>query len=110
MPKNRAVTNAINQSEFVELIAQKGYTKRDAKQLVKDVVATLKECMVGGTGVTLTGFGTFAVVHIEGREMKCGIANSDGGRMYVPEHNCPKFYASPNLKRAMRDYDLDNDE
>lgn len=92
--------NVMNQSDFVNLIAEKGYTKRDAKQLVEDVVDTLEECLVHGMGVTLHGFGTFYPLRVEEKEM----SNSfNGGRMIVPAHNCPKFAPSVKLREAMRD-------
>lgn len=94
--------NTMCQSDFVNLIAEKGYTKRDAKQLVADVINTLEECLINGISVTFSGFGTFRVVHMEGRNMHCGTFVNEEGMVYVPEHNYPKFVASAGLKRAMR--------
>ena len=54
----------MKQRDFVELLAAKGYTKKDAKQIVDDMIGTLMECLAEGEEVHFHGFGSFSVIDL----------------------------------------------
>lgn len=90
----------MKQRDFVELLATKGYTKKDAKQIVDDMLSTLMECMAEGDEVHFHGFGTFSVIDVADRE---SIDMQSQERIIIPGHKAPKFQPGKSLRRAVRE-------
>lgn len=90
----------MKQIEFIERLAEKGYTKRDAKQIVDDMMNTIIECMINGESVKLHGFGTFSVADIPDRE---SVDVQTKERFVIPGHKAPKFIAGKLLRRAVKE-------
>lgn len=90
----------LNKKEFIEALAEKGYTKKDASQVIDDVFDTIIEQMAVGNEVSIHGFGSFAVTTTAAHE----ITNvKNGERILVPEYKTPRFVAGSPLKRAVRE-------
>jgi len=90
----------MNRKEFIDALAEKGYTKKDAGQIIDDVFDTVIEAMATGDEVFIYGFGTFAVTTTSAHEVK---NIKDGKMMLVPEYKTPRFIAGQPLKRAVRE-------
>lgn len=90
----------MKQRDFVELLAAKGYTKKDAKQIVDDMIGTLMECLAEGEEVHFHGFGSFSVIDLGDRE---SIDMQTQERIIIPGHKAPKFLAGKSLRRAVRE-------
>lgn len=94
------MNQSLKHREFVELLAKKGYTKKDAKQIVDDFIVTLMECMAAGDEIHFHGFGTFSVIEVDDRE---SVDMQTQERIVIPGHSVPKFSAGKSLRRAVRD-------
>lgn len=94
------MNQSMKQRDFVELLTTKGYTKKDAKQVVDDVIATLMECLAEGNEVHFHGFGTFSVIDMNDRE---SVDMQTQERIIIPGHKAPKFQAGKSLRRAVRE-------
>jgi len=90
----------MNKRDFIERLAKKEYTIKDATIIVEDFLDTLEEIMVEGESVTFHGFGTFGT--IERKERKSTCVNS-GDTILIPAFRSPKFEAGKSLKRSVRD-------
>lgn len=90
----------MNKRDFIERLAKKEYTIKDATIIVDDFLDTLEEIMVEGESVTFHGFGTFS--SIERKERKSTCVNS-GDIIFIPAFRSPKFEAGKSLKRSVRD-------
>ena len=90
----------MKQSDFVNLLATKGYTKKDAKQVVDDFIATLMECIAEGDEVHFHGFGTFSTIEVGDKE---ALDVHTRERFVIPGHKLPKFQAGKRLRRAVQD-------
>ena len=89
----------IKKREFIDLLAQKGYTKKDAEIITDDFVKTVEEILTSGDSVMFHGFGTFEVKSHKPREGK-GLNNEP---ISIQGYACPKFTAGKQLKRAVRE-------
>lgn len=90
----------LKRDDFAARLAQKGYTKADAKQIAHDVIDTIVECMANGESIMFHGFGTFSVVEVAEREM---IDMQSKERILIPGHKAPKFSPGIELKRIVRE-------
>lgn len=90
----------MNKSEFVDRLAQKGYTKKAANELVDDVIRTIIEVLTEGEPVHFYGFGTFTVRENATREL---VDYQTHERITVPGFKSPKFAPGKLLKRAVKE-------
>lgn len=90
----------MKKKDFVDALAEKGYTKKDATQVVTDVFETVIEQLAAGNEVFIYGFGTFAVKTTPAHEIT---AVKNGERILLPEYKTPRFVAGGPLKRAVRE-------
>lgn len=90
----------MNKTGFIEMLAQKGYTKKAAAEIVDDVLDTIAESLVAGETIQFYGFGTFAVRESAERE---GVDYQTHERITIPSHKAPKFAPGKLLKRAVKE-------
>jgi len=90
----------LNRAEFITRLAAKGYTKKDAEQVMNDMIRTIMEAMVDGESISFHGFGTFSVNDVAEREM---VDMQSKERIVIPGHKSPKFAAGKLLKRAIKE-------
>lgn len=90
----------MTKTEFIEKLAQKGYTKKAAAEIVDDVLNTITEELVAGETVQFHGFGTFTVRESAERE---GVDYQSKERIVVPAHKAPKFVPGKLLKRSIKE-------
>lgn len=90
----------MNKTEFIEKLAQKGYTKKAAGIAVDDVLNTIAEALAAGETLQFYGFGTFAVRESAER---VGVDYQTKERITVPAHKAPKFTPGKLLKRAVKE-------
>lgn len=90
----------MNKDDFARRLAQRGYTKTDAKQITNDVLDTITECLLDGQEVNFHGFGSFRVINARPRET---VNMHTGERVVVAGHAAPKFAAGQELRRVIKD-------
>lgn len=90
----------MNKSDFICLLAQKGYTKKDADKIIEDVFMTLTESLMDGEPVMIHGFGTFSIRDSAPRE---AVDMHTKERITIPGHKAPKFTPGKMLKRAIKE-------
>lgn len=86
----------MKQKEVVERLVERGYTKKDARQVINDVIAVIGEAMASGEEVQFHGFGTFIAKQLEDRKTK---DINTGEWITIPGHKVPRFVPSEALKR-----------
>lgn len=86
--------------DFINRLAQKGYTKNDAGIILDDFIRTIEEILVEGESVMFYGFGTFDVR--ERVERVC-IDPQTKERIVIPSYRTPKFTAGKSFKRAVKE-------
>ncbi|MCR5718232.1 MAG: HU family DNA-binding protein [Oscillospiraceae bacterium] len=90
----------MKKAELIKIVAEKTGSKsqKDAAVYVDAVFETIKEAMVQGEKVTLTGFGVFEVRDRAAKQCK----NPRTHEMQdVPACKAPAFKAGKNLKEAV---------
>lgn len=89
----------MKKAELIQAVAEKtGKSKKDAGVFVDAVFESIKDALVAGDKVTLTGFGVFEVRERAAKQCK----NPRTGEMQdVPACNAPAFKAGKNLKEAV---------
>lgn len=90
----------MNKSEFIDIVAKKGYTKKAASVIIDDVIKSISEVLANGDSIQLYGFGTFSVRETGDRE---GIDFQSKERIVIPGHKAPKFTPGNMLKRAVKE-------
>ena len=90
----------MNRNDFVNLLAEKGYTKKDAEQIVLDVFDTLTQALVDGESVQFHWFGTFSVRDSAARE---SVDVKTKERITIPGHKAPRFLPGKNLKKSIKE-------
>lgn len=90
----------LGELDFIEKLAEKGYTKKDAKYILKDFLDVLTDVMVCGEGVRFHGFGTFRVADVKGREM---VDMQTKERILIPGHRVAKFTPGESLRRTVKE-------
>lgn len=76
-----------------------GATQRDIKIVVETVFDTIKNTVVSGEKVNITGFGSFESVE---HAAKTGRNPKDGSAIQIPASKAPKFKASKIFKDAVK--------
>lgn len=90
----------MTKAEIVAEIAKKSGIERAAVAIVVDeFMTTVKDVMSYGENVYLRGFGTFAINHRAARYQNIKQGTE---RLYVPEHNEPKFKPCPEFKEMVK--------
>ena len=90
----------MTKKELVERVSKKvGLTKRTAQATVNAVFGNIKEAMVKGDKVVITGFGTFKV---RKRAPRAGRNPQTGGSITIAGHKLPGFTAGKSLKRLFK--------
>lgn len=86
-------------NELVERFRVRGYSKRAANIILKDVKEIFEEALASGESITLRGFGTFSV-----REAKPKMMNDvqTGERRLTPAHRAPRFLPSIRLRKICK--------
>ena len=95
-----------NKKDLTNAIAiATGKTKKDSKEIVDTIMATIKAELSNGEGSTvkLVNFGTFKVVN---RKARKGRNPRTGEALDIPAKNVVRFKAGKGLKEAV-DYDAD---
>jgi DNA-binding protein HU-beta len=90
----------IYKEEFIERLAQKGYTKRDAGVIMEDFLATVTELLTDGESVMFRGFGNFEVRNYAAKEV---ISPSTKEPISVPAYKAPHFTPGKLLKQKVKD-------
>ncbi|MBE6850998.1 MAG: HU family DNA-binding protein [Ruminococcus sp.] len=89
----------MKKAELIQAVAEKlDCSKKDADLAVNAVLESIKDTLVAGEKVSLTGFGVFEVRERSAKKCK----NPRTGEMQdVPACKAPAFKAGKNLKEAV---------
>lgn len=96
-----SVKNAdkINRTEFIDRLAEKlGLSKTQAEKTLGVVLDLIKELLVEGYKINLTGFGLFGVSKRSARQ---GINPKTGEKMSIPATKSVSFKPSKPLKESV---------
>lgn len=86
--------------EIVDRLAEKGYTKKDARTILDDVFTMINEVLLDGDDVVIHGFGMFTVKDIKERE---SIDVNTKERITIPAYKAPRFVAGDTLRRSIKE-------
>ena len=90
----------MTKKELVERVAKKvGLTRKSSEQAVNSIFAIIRESMVKGDKVVITGFGTFKV---RKRATRAGRNPQTGSSIKIAGHKLPGFTAGKALKRLIK--------
>lgn len=90
----------MTKKELVNRVAKKvGLTRKTAEQTVNAVFGNIREAMVKGDKVVVTGFGTFKV---RKRATRTGRNPQTGNALKISGHKLPGFTAGKSLKRLIK--------
>lgn len=90
----------MTKKQLVDRVAKKvGLTKKSAESAVNAVFGNIKEAMVKGDKVVVTGFGTFMV---RKRATRTGRNPQTGNAIKIMGHKLPGFTAGKTLKRLIK--------
>jgi len=86
----------MNKDELATAVAAKtGITKRTAEEVVNAVLDTIADVVRDGDRVTLSGFGTFALVE---RAARKGRNPKTGNMIVIAARKAPRFTPGKKLK------------
>lgn len=94
------MNNALNKADFINLMAAKGYTKKDADTIIDDVFKTIMEVLAEGDSVRFHGFGSFEVRNVKERESTNPYTHEP---LMIHGHKAPKFVAGKLLRRVVKE-------
>ena len=90
----------MTKKELVEKVSKKvGLTKKTAEATVNAVFGNIREAMIKGDKVVVTGFGTFK---IRKRATRTGRNPQTGNSIKIAGHKLPGFTAGKTLKRLIK--------
>jgi DNA-binding protein HU-beta len=90
----------MTKKELTDRVAKKvGLTKKTAEKAVNAIFGNIKEAMVKGDKVVVTGFGTFKV---RKRATRTGRNPQTGNAIKIDSHKLPGFTAGKTLKRLVK--------
>lgn len=90
----------MTKKELVEKVSKKvGLTRKTAETAVNAVFGNIKEAMIKGDKVVITGFGTFKV---RKRATRAGRNPQTGNSIKIAGHKLPGFTAGKTLKRLIK--------
>lgn len=81
-----------------QLAEQVGISKRDATRLLGDVIRIIRENLINGETVNLSGLGKFEVKKTHAYQIK----NLKGEEITVPEQNRLRCYLSKTLRSEVK--------
>lgn len=90
----------LKKGDIIERLAERGYTKTAANEIIDDFVRVISEALVEGEDVMFHGFGTFYTKDIKPRKTRDYQSKEI---MVIPGFRCPKFVAGRQLKRWVRE-------
>ena len=88
----------MTKSEFVDRVASKFDSKREAEDAVEAVIDTIQDVLRNGGEVNLTGFGKF---HVAQRGARQGKHPRTGETIQIAASRVPRFSAGSKLKQAV---------
>lgn len=87
-------------NDLIETIAQAtGLSVKDSEKALNATLAVVKESLIAGEKVVLTGFGTFEV---RNRKDRVGHNPRTNEKIHIPAQKSPAFKAGKILKEAVR--------
>lgn len=90
----------MTKNELTERVAKKvGLTRRAAFQAVDAVFGNIREALIKGDKVVITGFGTFKV---RTRATRTGRNPQTGTAIKIAGHKLPGFTAGKSLRRLIK--------
>ena len=91
----------MNKTELVKTISNniEGATQKDVCVVLDTFMDVVKDTLVNGDKVALTGFGTFEVAE---RAARKGRNPKTGEEILIPASKAPKFKAGKALKNAVK--------
>ena len=89
----------ITKEEFICLLAEKGYTKKDAKIITNDFIETIEECLGNGEEIHFNGFGSFFVKEMKEKRIRTPL----GDEKICEAYKLPRFAPSAVLKRIVQE-------
>jgi len=90
----------MTKKQLVDRVSKKvGLTKKTAEQTVNAVFGNIREAMIKGDKVVITGFGTFMV---RKRATRTGRNPQTGNAIKIAGHKLPGFTAGKTLKRLVK--------
>jgi len=93
--------HTLTKAELAELLFQSlGLNKREAKDVVESVFAEIRDTLVRGDAVKLSGFGNFQV---RSKPARPGRNPRTGEIVPIPARRVVTFHPSPKLRRTVED-------
>lgn len=91
------MSNKVMTADFIDRLADKGYTKKDSAEILSDVLSIIYDAIEHGEEIRLMGFGTFCVKQTKPKEY---VDVRTGKRSKTKPHNKVSFKAGIALKRS----------
>lgn len=88
----------MTKAELISAVAEKGYKKKDAEQMITDVFETISQALENGEKVSVSHFGVF---DIRERAEKTVINPQTKKSVVVPSKKVPVFKAGKTLKERV---------
>ena len=88
----------LTKKDFIDRLAEKGYTKKDAALITDDVLNEISEILASGESIRFHGFGTFEVKEMAEKRIR----TPHGEVKIVDSYHIPRFYAGNGLKKMIR--------
>ena len=96
--------STMTKANIVERVYDKiGFSKKEAADYVETVFATLKNKLIAGEKVKISGFGKFEVRH---KGSRAGRNPQTGGGITISARRVLKFHPSQVLKTQLKDLEL----
>jgi len=89
----------VTKSDFVDQMAGKLGSKKEASEAVEAVLDGIADALGRGEDVNFTGFGKF---HVSERGPRQGVNPRTGERITIPGGKVPKFSAGAGLKSKVK--------
>ncbi len=90
----------MTKNELIEKVAKKAnLTKRASRDAVDSTFGLIRDCLVRGEKVVITGFGTFL---IRSRAARRGRNPQTGETIQIPNKKTPGFTAGKTIKRLIK--------
>lgn len=90
----------LKREDIVDLLADKGYTKKSARLVINDFVRVMIEALARGDEVRLQGFGTFCVKETQEHTYQ---DKKTGETVSIPSIKYPRFIPGDTLRRGVRE-------
>ncbi len=95
----------MKKNDIVDALAEKGYRKKEAKEVIRDIFAVIAAALVEGESVMIQGFGTFAVRTRKSHNM---VNVNTGERMMSKPSKFINFSPTPNFLDSIKSGDVEN--